>query len=260
MRSGAEVCDVALLPPVFQLMDQTEIKNFLRREADPRLAAFSAGLVPGERRLLGVRLPVLRQLARQLAKDDWRAFLQKAADDTVEEILLQGYILGYARMPLEEALRRLAAFVPKMDNWMLCDSVCASLRFVPRHRAEVWNFLQPYLRETDEFRLRFGVIMLLSHFVTDEYIMRVLEVLDSLRPQFYYDRMAVAWALQVCFAKFPAPTLQLLQTTCMDDNTYNKALQKILESRRTPEPMRDVIRSMKRSVRGKKERESRKNR
>lgn len=234
------------------LMNTIEIKDFLQREADPRLAAFSAALVPGERRLLGVRLPVLRTLAKQLAAGDWRTYLQEAVDDSVEEILLQGYVLGYARMPLAEALQYLAAFIPKMDNWMLCDSVCTSLRFVRRHADEVWDFLQLYLRDTDEFRLRFGVVMLLSHFVTDSYVERVLVVLDNLRPQHYYDRMAAAWALQVCYVKYPDLTLPVLQATGLDDETYNKALQKILESRRTSEEMRTLIRSMKRPARGKK--------
>lgn len=234
------------------LMNTIEIKDFLQREADPRLAAFSAALVPGERRLLGVRLPVLRTLAKQLAAGDWRTYLQEAVDDSVEEILLQGYVLGYARMPLAEALQYLVAFIPKMDNWMLCDSVCTSLRFVRRHTDEVWDFLQLYLRDTDEFRLRFGVVMLLSHFVTDSYVERVLVVLDNLRPQHYYDRMAVAWALQVCYVKYPDLTLPVLQATGLDDETYNKALQKILESRRTSEEMRTLIRSMKRPARGKK--------
>lgn len=228
-------------------MENKEIRNWLEEHAEAKLRDFSSALVPGARPMYGVRLPLLRAYARELAKrEDWRAWIEGASDDTVEETLLQGLVIGYARMEADEAYSRLAAYVTKIDNWMLCDSPCCSFTFVRRDRERTWRFLQPYLASREEFPLRFGVVMLLDHFLTDAYINKVLECLDGLRPEGYYARMGVAWALSVCFVKYPRQTMPFLERSRLDDETFNLAVRKILESRRTPEESRLMIRSLKR--------------
>lgn len=227
-------------------MTNEEIKQWLVERSEPALARFSAALIPGARNLLGVRLPALRALAADIARGDWRAYLETAASDSMEEVMLQGFVIGAARMPMEEALQRMARYAAGIDNWSLCDSPATSFRFVRKDRARAWQFLQPYLDSPREFDLRFGVVMLLAHFVTDEYIDRVLERLDGLRPTAYYARMGVAWALSVCFVKYPEKTMPWLQQSVLDADTYNKTLRKILESARTPAVYRPLIRTMKR--------------
>lgn len=151
--------------------------------------------------MVGVRLPVLRALAKEIAKGDWRTYLEEAVDDTFEEVMLQGYVTGAARMPFEEQMERMAAYVCKINDWALCDSPCSGFKFVRKHREEVWAFLQPYLYSGEVFSQRFAVVMLLAHFVTDDFIDRVLEACAAVRPSGYYASMAVAWAVSVCFAK-----------------------------------------------------------
>lgn len=122
-----------------------EIKDFLAAHADARYAAFVTSLMPGARPVVGVRLPVLRALAKEIAKGDWRTYLEEAVDDTFEEVMLQGYVTGAARMPFEEQIDRMTAYVRKINDWALCDSPCSGFKFVRKHREEVWAFLQPYL-------------------------------------------------------------------------------------------------------------------
>lgn len=227
-------------------MTNETIKQWLAEHSEPEYARFSAALVPGARNLLGVRLPALRALAAEIARGDWRAYLETATSDSMEEVMLQGFVIGVARMPLEEALQRAARYVERIDNWSLCDSPATSFRFVRKNRDRAWQFLQPYLDSPREFEQRFGVVMLLAHFVTDEYIDRVLERLDGLRPTAYYARMGLAWALSVCFVKYPEKTMPLLRRSALDDDTYNKTLRKILESLRTPAAYRPLIRALKR--------------
>lgn len=229
-------------------MTNREIKDFLTAHADARYAAFSASLSSGARRMTGVRLPVLRALAREIAKGDWRAYLEEAADDTFEEVMLQGFVTGMARMPFAEQTGRMAAYARKINDWALCDSPCASFRFVRERREEAWTFLIPYIYSADEFSQRFGMVMLLSHFVTDDFADRVLEACATVRPCGYYAETAVAWAVSACFAEYPDKTRPLLSGGRLDDGTQNKAVRKILDSFRVTEEDKAWARTQRRSA------------
>lgn len=229
-------------------MTNSEIRDFLEAHADARYAAFSASLVPGAQRLLGVRLPVLRALARDIAKEDWRTYLDGAADDSFEETMLQGLVTGAARMPFAEQLERVAAYVRKIDNWSLCDSPATGFKFVRKHREEAWQFLQPYLHGDGEFAQRFAWVMLLAHFVTDEFIGRVLDACTAVPPSGFYAMMGKAWLVAVCFAKYPAPTRLLLAGGRLDDETQNQAIRKITDSFRVTEEDKRCVRTLKRAA------------
>lgn len=215
--------------------------------AEPEFRKFSASLVPGASRLLGVRMPVLRELAREEARRDWRELLDAPAEEPyAEEVMLDGMLVGMAGMAPEERLERVAQFVTRMDNWAVCDTFCSSLKFSKRHPALVWNFIQPYLKSPEVYHVRFAVVMMLAHFITEEYVERALALLDGVRHEDYYVSMAVAWAVSVCYVKFPELTLEYLRHASLSDFTYNKALQKIIESLRVSREDKDLMRSMKR--------------
>ena len=87
-----------------------------------------------ERNLLGIRLPVLRKIAREIAAGDWRTYLAEAEDFYFEERMLQGLVIGCARCTPAEKLEYVARFVPKIDNWAVCDCFCWRLKAAERQR------------------------------------------------------------------------------------------------------------------------------
>jgi 3-methyladenine DNA glycosylase AlkD len=222
------------------------IRERLFELAEEDYRKFSSSLIPGEDKLLGVRLPLLRELAKEIARGDWRNYLDSALDEYYEEIMLQGLVIGYAKSSPEEILKYTECFIPKISNWGVCDSFCTGLKLSKKHPDMVWDFIQPYLRSDREFEIRFAVIMMLAHFIDDEHIDRVIASLDGIRHEGYYVRMGAAWAISVCFVKYPEKTMQYLKISRLDDFTYNKSLQKILESYRVDQDAKAVIRSMKR--------------
>lgn len=226
------------------MMDKIREQLFALR--DPKYQKFSSSLIPNKDNLIGVRIPELRKIAKQIAKDDWRAFLALAEDTYFEEVMLQGMVIGYAKAEVEEILTYVAAFVPKIDNWSVCDSFCSGLKITKKHPRRVWEFLQPYLSSQKEYEIRFGVVMLLNYFIDEEHIDDVLKLLDQIEHEGYYVKMAVAWAISICFVKFPERTMTYLKENRLDDVTYNKALQKIIESYRVDPEVKKQIRSMKR--------------
>lgn len=231
-------------------MDHTTIREQLLTLTDARYQAFSAGLIPNVTNILGVRLPELRKLAKSIAKEDWRAYLDTATDDSFEEIMLQGMVIGYASSrksaDIAEILKYIAAFVPKIDNWSVCDSFCIGLKFTSRHRERVWAFLQPYLASGQEYEIRFAVVMILNYFTEAEDLQFVLPKLDGIRHEGYYVKMAVAWALSVCYVKHPETFMTYLAHHSLDEFTYNKTLQKIRESNRVSPETKAMIRSLRR--------------
>ena len=214
--------------------------------ADNEYRQFQSGLLPGVNNILGVRLPSLRKLAKEIAKGDWRGHILAAQDDYYEEIMLQGLVIGYAKADIEEILHYVTAFVPKINNWAVCDWCSSSLKITKEHLARVWDFLQPYLLSREEYELRFSIVLLLSFYIEDEYIDQVLVLLDDVEHEGYYVKMAVAWALSICYVEYPEKTMSYLKKNTLDDFTYNKTLQKIIESFRVDKENKTIIRNMKR--------------
>lgn len=225
-------------------MEQT-IREQLEQLAEEKYRIFSSSLTPGKDNILGVRLPLLRKMAAKLAKGDFRTYLSEASDDSMEEVLLQGMVIGCCKADIKEKLSLAAGFVPKIDCWAVCDSFCNGLKIAKTHPEQVWEFLQPYLRSDREYELRFGVVMLL-HYQTEEYAPLVFAHFDRIRHEGYYVKMAVAWVLSMYYVNFPELTLEYLKDNQLDDVTYHKALQKITESLRVGAEEKNMIRDMKR--------------
>ena len=213
--------------------------------AEEPFARFQRRLIPGER-ILGVRTPKLRALAKRIAKGDWRRFLSEARDDSLEEVMVQGLVIGAAEMEYGEALARAAAFVPKIKSWASCDICCSSFRFLKRSPERSLAFLESYLSDKSEFSVRFAVTLMMEFFLDQKYLPRLFADFDRARRGGYYARMAVAWAVSACFVRYPRRTMEYLRRARLDDWTYNKSLQKITESRRVGAETKELIRSMKR--------------
>lgn len=230
-------------------MDREQVRTLLLEEQDVGYQAFQYRLIPGAGQVIGVRMPKLRAIAAKMIREDWRSFLDApSSEGWYEEIILRALVIALAQMPLTERLARVQAFVPEIQNWAVCDVFCSALRIADKDT--LWAFLQPYLKSTEEFPARFGAVMLLQNFIAAEDLPRTLSALVEIPATGYNARMGIAWALSVCGVKFPEQALDFLETAKLDDWTYNKALQKMLESRRLPEALRQDVRARKRKTRG----------
>lgn len=226
-------------------MEKT-LREKLFELADEEYRIFSSALLPVTETLIGVRMPALRRLAREIAENDWRAFMTAYDSRYFEEFMLQGMVLGYVKADIEELLAYAAEFVPKISCWSVCDSFCAGLKWTQKHKSRVWEFLQPYFAKSGEYEVRFGVVMLMDYYLEEEYTSQVLQRLDQVGHQGYYVKMAVAWTLATAYVRMRPQILAYFQEASLDDFTYNKALQKIIESRRVDPLDKAMIRQMKR--------------
>lgn len=221
-----------------------QVRKRLEEIAEADYKEFSEGLIPGVENMLGIRIPILRDMAKKIAKEDWKSCMEW--EDTVyfEETMLQGLVLGYAKAPVEEILAYAKKFIPKINNWSINDTFCNNFKIAKKEPEKVWDFLMSYKDSRDEFETRVVAVMLMSHFLTDAYIDRVLTVLGSLYTAGYYTTMGVAWAYATAWAKYPEKTKEYLLRHPIDTETYHKTLRKCLESYRISDEDKNWIRGV----------------
>ncbi len=236
-------------------MNRCEIRKEILALAEPSYQQFSSKLLPGTERIVGVRLPLLRKLVKQTVKKrDWRGYLTEALEgnenlkdeELFEEIMFQGMLIGYAPLTLEERFFYLDKFIPKINNWSVCDSVCTTMKFALEYPKETWDYLQKYVQSIEEYEIRFAIVMYINYYLNEEYLDCVLAVLDEINHSAYYVKMAVAWAVSMCYVVDTKKTEKFLKSCSLDDFTYNKAIQKVIESRQVSAQKKEKLKGWKR--------------
>ncbi len=222
------------------------IREKLFELQDKKYQEFHSKLCPNVNDIIGVRIPNLRKLAKQIAKESPQEYLKNAPIEYYEERMLQGLVIGYMKAELKERLEYLDKFVPIIDNWAVCDCCTSTYKFTIKYLEKMWEYIQKYLSSNREFELRFAIIMLMDYYLEEEYIDQVLAIYDSIHNEGYYVKMGVAWALSMAYVKFPEKTMKLLQNNHLDDFTYNKTLQKMRESYQVDSQMKEKLKRMKR--------------
>ncbi|MFA6703574.1 MAG: DNA alkylation repair protein [Bacteroidales bacterium] len=223
--------------------------------------------------ILGVRIPAIRNLAKTLVKkEDWKKILEaETAEATfLEEKSLIGILIGSAKMPLNERLKWYKKFMPMIDNWAVNDVTCSTTSWCKKltvdEKESVWDFLQPYLKSKKEFYCRFAVIMLMTNFLDDQYVDKVLSICGTIagkNGQFYskeksisgnsktkypegfntpfYVEMGVAWCLATAAAKYPEKTIKFLKYNQLSGRIKKMTAQKSRDSFRISKENKIII-------------------
>lgn len=226
-------------------MNAEELKHKLLTLSEDSYKEFNKKLLPGIENILGVRIPIMRDIAKNIAKNDFIEYLKSAKDDTYEEVMIQGLVIGYAKADIDEKFRCLDEFVPKINNWGICDSCSMSYKFMKKEHTRSWQYLQKYYNSDKEFEIRFAVVCTLAHFINEEYIEMIFDKFNQISHEGYYVKMAVAWAVAECVAKFPKETIEFLKDNNLDEFTQNKAIQKARESFRVEQELKELIKAYK---------------
>lgn len=223
-----------------------KIKQELKKLQDEKYKEFHSSLCPGVDNIIGVRVPVLRSYAKELIKQyNIKELLKNIDDEYYEEIMLQGMLIGLSKDNFKLILEYIENFIPKINNWAVCDTFCAGLKVTKKNKEKMWNFILRYLNSDKEFEVRFSVVMILDYYIEQEKLEKVFEIFDSIKSDKYYVQMAVAWAISICLIKYYDETLEYLKNTDIDIFTYNKALQKAIESYRINNEQKILLQSMK---------------
>lgn len=195
-------------------------------------------------------IPEARKLSKRIAKDNYKEFLDKDPLDSFEIKMIHAFVIGYAKDDIKILIKYFEDFIPYVDDWAINDALCQNFKITKKYHKDVWNMLINYKSSYIDFEVRVVAVMLLTYYLTDEYINEVLEVLNNLHLVGYYSKMGVAWALATATArdKYPIQIKKYMESNenKLDDWTYNKTLQKIRESFRVSDEIKEWSRRVKR--------------
>lgn len=214
--------------------------------SDADNAAFTARLTPGVApdRILGSRIPQLRQLARTLRGTPEAAdFLAQLPHRYYDENNLHGILIGSIR-PTAEAFDTLERFLPHVDNWATCDITACGMKALGRDAAALPR-IYGWLASGRTYTVRFGIVALLAHYFDGKFDTRHLDRLTALPSGEYYIDMAAAWAFSVALVKHFEQTLPYFTQRRLDRWTHNKALQKGRESLRIDAARKALLQQLK---------------
>lgn len=226
-------------------MIKDNIQKELLKHQEVDYKRFVQKLIPGCDNIIGVRMPLLKKMAKEIAKNNPHSFIATTSQFHEENILQALVIANRVKSPHDFQL--IINFIPKIYNWAVCDTFCTYLKAVKAYPHETMALIKPYLNSQKEFEVRFALVLLLFHFIEERYLSFIFNELDAFNHQGYYAQMGAAWLLSICFIKYPEQTLNYIQRSKLDPLTYNMSLQKIRESRAVSPSLKAIIKQLKKT-------------
>lgn len=220
-------------------MTYSEFYNELLSYAEEDYAAFQRKLISTERKILGVRTPILRQLAKKYASEIDTLF--SFSDNCYETVFIR--LTVASMLPYEKFLQYLERCVSEMDNWGLCDSFKA--KYLKKHRDDFLPELEKLFSDGGEFYQRYVLVVLLSEYVEEKYLPLIESYLKRADTKPYYVHMAAAWLTAEILVKFYDRGVDILKKEFLERKTHNKAIQKAIESYRLTQEQKEFLRSLK---------------
>ena len=217
-------------------------------EGNESYAAFNQRIVNTKMPVIGVRVPDLRRLARELAPDMSAADISKlltVQNESFEYVLLCGLLITHARLDDQTAIDLTKQYLPLVDSWAHIDIFVEKKR---RFAGEIWwDFTLECLQSKAEFTVRYGVVSLMTNFLDEAQVDRVFAALRNVKHDGYYVKMALAWLYATAAVNFFEKTLAELENRQIDAWMRNKAYQKMRESRRFTPRQQQIILKNKRA-------------
>ena len=208
----------------------------LKRNSDEQYKEFHSGLAgEGNTELIGVRSPILRNMAKAICKGNAKAFLECCQSRYYEEIVVEGMVIGNLKLQYDELSPLVDTYIPKISSWAINDLFCTSLKQIKKEKKLWFHHIERYLDSNNPWEIRFCLVLMLSYFLEEDYIKEVLERTDRIRNEHYYVKMAQAWLIATAFCKCREETLKYLKNNNLSQWVLNKSIQKIRESYRVPE-------------------------
>ena len=207
-----------------------EFINYLFTFEDLKYKEFHSKLILSNN-LIGIRTPILKEIAKKISKGDYKTFIKLNKHEIYEEIIIHGLIIGYLSN-FNESLSLLDNFIPYVDNWAINDIVCANMKMFKKYQEIGFNKILNYIESKNPFQIRIGIVLLLDFYINDKYIDKIFDIVDNIKNDNYYVRMASAWILSICYIKYKEKTYNYLLNNNLEKFTFNKTISKICDSKR----------------------------
>jgi 3-methyladenine DNA glycosylase AlkD len=194
--------------------------------------------------MLGIRLPILRKIARDISKTNIEEFLKLSNDTYYEEVMLQGLVISHIEDE-QVFYNYFKKYINKIDNWAICDSFCNSIKIVKKYEDKYFKEAVKLSLSEKEFISRVGLIILLNHFIKEENLEKIFDTLNKIKTDKYYVNMAEAWLVCEIYTKYPKQTLKFIKNNNLNKFTQNKSISKIHDSYRVSVKEKEYLKTLK---------------
>lgn len=204
---------------------------------------FHSKLMPtvDKEKIIGIRTPELRKFAKEFAKSEEKEmFLNTLPHQYYEEDNLHGFLLEMEK-DYDTLVKKVEKFLPYVDNWATCDMMRPKI--FKRHLPELFERLKVWLESEHVYTIRYGIGMLLSFYLDEEFDEKHLEMVAKIRSEEYYVNMMIAWYFATALAKQWDSTICYIEKQKLDKWTHNKAIQKAIESYRITKEQKEYLRT-----------------
>lgn len=223
-----------------------QIQERLFSLQDKAYADFQSRLVPTVPReaIIGVRVPQLRKLAKSCCKEEEISdFLQALPHRYYDENLFHSILISGIK-EYAACIEAVEAFLPYVDNWAVCDML--SPKVFKKHRGSLLQKIKKWISSKETYTCRFGLGMLMSHYLDEDFAVACLEMAASVRSEEYYVNMMLAWFFATALAKQWEAGIVYLERERLDVWVHRKTIQKACESFRIPEERKRYLKTLKR--------------
>ena len=217
---------------------------------DKEYMKFLSKLTPNvsENTIIGVRIPEIRKLAKKLVKNnEYEDFLKELPHKYYDENLLHGAIISENK-DFENCIELLNSFLPFVDNWAVCDTI--SPKIFKKHKKELIEKIKEWSQSDKTYTCRFGVEMLMTHFLDKDFKKEYLEIVANIHSEEYYVKMVIAWFFATALTKQWDYAVIYLENNKLDVWVHNKTIQKARESLRILEDKKGYLKRLKRKKEG----------
>lgn len=222
-----------------------DIEDRLFALQDKEYKEFHSRLMPtvNPDAIIGVRTPALRKLAKELAKQpEYMEYIHMLPHSYYDENNLHGFLIETIK-DYAECVAAVNEFLPYVDNWATCDLM--SPKVLKKHRAELLEQIKIWLASQQTYTIRYGIGMLMTHYLDEDFKKEYLEWVSQIRSEEYYVNMMIAWYFATALAKQPKDTLPYIEQNRLDVWTHNKAIQKAVESYRVSAEQKAYLKTLK---------------
>lgn len=228
-------------------MSLSSIQKRLFESQDLAYADFQSKLIPTLERglFIGVRVPQLRQIAKEVSQKESQLFLQALPHDYYDENILHAILLSELK-DFDDCMELVERFLPYIDNWAVCDIL--SPKIFKENRVALLSNIRRWAESKHGYSCRFAVTMLMSHFLDEDFKVSYLEIFAAIRSEEYYVNMAIAWLYATALAKQWEATIIYLQDNRLPIWVHNKTIQKARESYRISDEQKRYLATLRRKV------------
>lgn len=226
-------------------MSLNEIRAELFKMQDMDYRDFNSKLIPtvDKESMIGIRTPDLRKYAKQLVKSsDVIEFLQTLPHKYFDENQLHAFIISEIK-DFKNCIDEINRFLPYIDNWATCDQL--SPKVFKKNHNELFEYIKDWLKSDKVYTLRFGIGMLMEHFLDEDFDILYPEMVSKIRSGEYYINMMIAWYFATALAKQYESVIPFIENNNLDIWTHNKAIQKAVESLRISDEKKKYLKSLK---------------